>query len=189
MGVGADHTILWRRLDGPGHEAARVFARDERWHLVGTAVFAHEGEPCRLDYAVVCDTRWHTLSGRVDGWIGSRTVALEITVDTAHRWQVNGVHAPAADGCVDLDLNFTPSTNMLPIRRLGLAPGQDALVRAAWLRFPALTLERLDQLYFRVDATTYRYESAADAYAAEFRVNEAGIVTLYPDGWQAEPGP
>ena len=43
-------------------------------------------------------------------------------------------------GCVDLDLNFIPSTTLLPVRRLGLAIGQSAEVQAAWLRFPGFTL-------------------------------------------------
>lgn len=31
----------------------------------------------------------------------------------------------------DLDLNFSPSTNLIPLRRLGLAVGAEAPVRAA----------------------------------------------------------
>jgi hypothetical protein len=53
-----DQSILWRRLDRPGHEAARLFAENSLWHLAGTAVFAHpatEGQSCRLDYLIICD--------------------------------------------------------------------------------------------------------------------------------------
>ena len=76
---------------------------------------------------------------------------------------------PAVAGCVDLDLNFSPSTNLLPIRRLNLSVGQEAAVRAAWLRFPSFILEPLEQLYRRVDATTYRYESAGAGLSPIFR--------------------
>lgn len=75
-----DHSILWRRLDRPGHESLRLVALDPGWHLTGTAVFAHQGQPCRLDYLVVCDAGWRTVRGRVAGWLGDRTVELEITV-------------------------------------------------------------------------------------------------------------
>lgn len=90
-------------------------------------------------------------------------------------------------GCIDLDLNFSPSTNLLPIRRLGLAVGQEAAARAAWLRFPSFTLEPLDQRYRRIDAATYRYESAG-GFAADLAVDAAGVVTRYPGFCEVEVG-
>ena len=69
-----DHTILWRRLDQPGHESCRLSFRDSEWRLAGTAVFAHEGRACRLDYLVACDASWQTVSGRVTGWVGEEDV-------------------------------------------------------------------------------------------------------------------
>jgi len=101
---------------------------------------------------------------------------------------MNGKECPEVAGCIDLDLNFSPSTNLLPIRRLNLAVGQEAVVRAAWLRFPGFTLEPLEQLYRRVDATTYRYESAGGRFVANLQVNAEGFVTYYPKFWQAESG-
>ena len=89
-------------------------------------------------------------------------------------------------GCIDLDLGFSPSTNLLPIRRLGLAIGQEAKVQAAWLGFPSFTLEPLDQLYRRMDVATYHYESAGGRFVTELQVNVAGFVTRYPDFWQVE---
>ena len=156
----SDQAILWRRLDRAGHEAARLHAEASGWRLAGTAVFAHEGQACRLDYAVRCDGRWRTVSGRVAGCIGTAPVEVDLSVDAAGRWRLNGADCPAVEGCVDLDLNFSPSTNTLPIRRLGLAVGQAAEVRAAWLRFPSFALEPLEQVYRRTGEAIYRYESA-----------------------------
>jgi hypothetical protein len=180
-----DQSILWRRLDQSGHESARLSRQHSRQHLVGTAVFAHHQQPCRLDYLVICDAGWHTISGKVAGWVGNQSVEIEIFADSARRWQLNGLECPAVTGCIDLDLNFSPSTNLLPIRRLRLSIGQEAEVQAAWLRFPSFTLETLVQLYRRIDDATYRYESAGGRFVAELRVNQAGFVTSYPDGWQA----
>ena len=182
------HTILWRRLDRPGHEAARLAFEDGSWHLGGTAVFAHEGQACRLDYAVVCDPAWHTLSARVAGWVGAEQVEVDVEVDHARRWWVNGVESREVAGSLDVDLAISPSTNLLPIRRLALAVGQEEEVRAAWLRFPGFRLERLDQVYRRTGLTTYRYESAGGSFVAELEVNDVGLVTLYPKIWEAEAG-
>jgi len=153
-------SILWHRIDRPGHEAARLSRSGSRWHLACAAVFANGQRPCRLDYVITCDEGWRALSAKVGGWADGRTIDVEISVDRDHRWRINGRKCEAAAGCIDLDLNFSPSTNLLPIRRLDLAAGCEAAVTAAWLRFPDFNLEPLDQLYRRLDAATYRYESA-----------------------------
>jgi uncharacterized protein len=129
------HSILWRRLDRPGHESARLVRQSAGWCLSGTAVFAHAQQPCRLDYQVICDDGWRTLSGKVEGWFGDQIVGVEIAVGPGCRWRLNGAERPEVAGCTDLDLNFSPSMNLLPIRRLSLGVGQGAEVRAAWLRF------------------------------------------------------
>ena len=49
-------------------------------------------------------------------------------------------------GCIDLDLSFSPATNLLAIRRLALPVNEIAEVRSAWLTFPDLDLEPLDQV-------------------------------------------
>lgn len=183
-----DPTILWHRLDQPGHEAARLVFQDSFWRLSGTAVFVHEQQPCRLDYLVICDERWQTISGRVSGWVGNESVQIEIVADPARRWRLNGKEYPDVAGCLDLDMSFSPSTNLLPIRRLGLTVGQEAEVKAAWLRFPGFSLAPLEQRYHRMDATTYRYESAGGAFVAKLEVNAAGFVTRYPGLWEAETG-
>jgi len=162
--------------------------RQSSRHLAGTAVFAHEKRPCRLDYLVICDSGWQTLSGEVTGWVGRETVEVRLSVDPARRWQLDGTDCPAVAGCSDLDLNFSPSTNLLPIRRLDLAIGQEAEVRAAWLRFPSFTLEPLVQLYRRIDASTYRYESGGGRFATELQVDAEGFVLRYPNFWQVEAG-
>jgi len=89
-------------------------------------------------------------------------------------------------GSIDLDLHFSPSTNLLPIRRLNLSIGEQAQVKAAWLRFPEFTLEPLEQMYRRVDDVIYHYESAGGKFVAELKVNAVGLVTLYPKVWAAE---
>ena len=181
-------TRLWRRLDHPGHEAVRLVGQGDRWILAGTAVFQHDRQACRLDYRVVCDALWHTISASVEGWVGSRSIAANVTVDPARQWSLDGKSATGVSGCIDVDLNFSPATNLLPIRRLNLADGQQAEVRAAWLRFPTFNLEPLVQIYQRLDRHHYRYESGGGRFVADLEVDDAGLVVRYKDIWQAETG-
>ncbi len=179
-------SILWRSFVFAGHEACRLFARDSQWHLEGTAVFSHQQQPCRLDYQIVCDAVWRTLTAKVEGWLGNVSIDTQIRSDANGRWWLNEVEQPEVMGCIDIDLNFSPSTNLLPIRRLGLVTGQTAELNAAWLRFPGFRLEPLAQQYRRLDERTYRYESGNGRFVAELKVDRAGFVVDYPGLWKAE---
>ena len=179
-------SILWRSLHLRGHEACRLYQRGAEWHLEGTAVFSNDDRICRLTYLIVCDSSWNTLSGIVWGWVGEDDVKIEISVDPLRHWQLNGTRVSAADGCIDLDLNFSPVTNLLPIRRLNLEIGEAADVTAAWLQFPSFELKPLPQIYTRLDDFRYRYSSRDGEFVRDLTVNEAGFVTDYPGFWTAE---
>jgi hypothetical protein len=179
-------TIIWRRLDVPGHDAARLSFRDGRHFLDGTAVFLDQGTPCRLNYSVVCNPAWETESANVRGWIGPKEIDVAVTVDASHRWRLNLREAPTVTGCVDVDLNFSPSTNLLPIRRLHIPVGQSAGVIAAWLRFPSFQLEPLPQAYHHIGERIYRYESGGGSFVRDLTVDEAGFVTHYPGFFSLE---
>jgi hypothetical protein len=62
---------------------------------------------------------------------------------------VNSAAVPGLDGCIDLDFGFTPATNLLHLRRTGLAEGQEADVNVAWFDVPAGALTMLPQRYKR----------------------------------------
>ena len=184
-----NQTIIWRRLDEPGHEFAQLFFEDNVWRLRGTAIFAFgrpQRQPVRLDYLVMCDADWQTRSASVSGWVGDETICIDISVNEARRWRLNGVEVPAVEGCLDIDLSFSPSTNLLPIRRLRLNVGDEVAATAAWLRFPDFRLEPLAQSYRRISSAGYRYESGGGEFVAQLSVNEVGFVTSYPNLWVVE---
>jgi uncharacterized protein len=179
-------TILWRRLDMPGHEVSELASSGEGWELSGVALFANEGRPCRLEYRIACDAEWRTRSLRVDGRVGGTPVSLHLTRSEQGEWHADGRPVAALRDCVDVDLGFSPSTNLLPIRRLNLAVGQHAAVRAAWVRFPTFSLQVLEQVYTRLETDRYRYESAGGTFKRDLTVSDEGWVTEYPDFWQAD---
>ena len=184
-----NQSILWRRIDEPGHEFSQLYFEDDIWRITGTSIFVfgrRPRRPVRLDYVVICDADWQTRSAIVTGWIGDETIRVDIAVDDSRRWRLNGIEVPEVEGCVDIDFNFSPSTNLLPIRRLRLDVGDEVAARAAWLRFPEFNLESLDQSYRRAAGAVYRYETRAGKFVADLSVNEAGFVTIYPDLWELE---
>lgn len=179
-------SIIWRRLDLPGHEFATLERRDDGWQLSGTAIFSHNRTPIKLDYHVLCDAGWQTKSAQIAGSIGKQECSLNVIVDGRKNWFLNGTEFPAVAGCLDIDLGFSPATNLLPIRRLSLERAQAAEVRAAWLPFPSLEFELLPQVYRRESENTYRYESGGGAFVRLLEVNAAGFVSNYPGLWVQE---
>jgi N-acetyltransferase len=183
---GPHATICWRRLDLPGHEVAELTVLAGGWQLSGAAALAHDGRPCRMEYDIECDTAWRTTRLQLRGHVAGAPVALDLARTDDDDWSLDGDAVPALRGCIDVDLGFSPSTNLLPIRRLNLAVGAHADVRAAWVRFPALTVEVLEQAYTRLDVSSYRYESAGGRFRRDLTVNADGLVLEYPDFWSAE---
>jgi hypothetical protein len=181
-------SIIWRRLDIPGHEWAQLTADEAESRLYGTAIFVYEGKPCCLEYLIECDSSGETISAEIVGEVGEDVIEIEISVDGDGNWTMGEQVIAEVKGCIDIDLNFSPVTNTLPVRRLNLAVGESAEVSAAWLRFPSFKLEKLVQTYTRLDENTYRYESAGGVFIRDITVNKHGLVTDYPDYWTRENG-
>lgn len=179
-------TILWRSIWLPGHEYCQLIELESGWQLEGMTLLAQEGQPSRLEYSIICDAAWQTLSARIEGWMGNNRLDIRLHIDSKHRWYANDVEQPQVIGSIDLDLNFSPATNLLPIRRLKLAVGEQAEITAAWLRFPGFALEPLPQRYTRLEDNLYRYESGGGSFVVDLRVDSKGLVLDYPGIWVAE---
>jgi uncharacterized protein len=179
------HTALWRRLDVPGHDAARIAATGDGWRLEGTAVFAHASQPACLHYALALDAGWATRSAQVQGFVGEKMVAHDIR-RTANGWVHNGQPVRGLDHAVDVDLGFTPATNMPQLRRVALAVGQKAEFSVAWLDVDASELVDLLQRYERRSAHEYWYESPSADYEAMLEIAGNGFAAHYPTLWRFE---
>jgi hypothetical protein len=179
-------SMLWRRLDAPGHDACRLEQTGDGWQLDGTAVFRQNGVPAHLAYGVTCDAAWHARRGHVRGWIGSQPVTYTIVRAGDGGWILNDGRVRGLNACLDLDLGFTPATNLLQLRRLGLAEGQSADTPVAWLDVESAMLDVLRQRYERRGTTSYWYEAPRFGYAALLDVASTGFIRHYPGLWEAE---
>lgn len=173
--------VLWRRVDEPWMERctlAREVQGGGPWTMDGVVLGTSEGEPFEVRYSVSCDDGWITLGVGIDARIGTRTLDLELEREEGI-WLVNGSKAPQLTGATDVDLGFTPSTNTLPIRRLGLEVGDSSEIQTAWVRFPELTVEPFPQRYTRLAERRYLYESLTSDFEAELEVDDLGLVVTY----------
>ena len=180
--------MRWRRLDVPGTEEAYVDRTCNGWRLTGELDVEETGLAAHLRYAIECDPQWRTRTAVVEGNAGGARIRYELAAYGEGQWMRDGHPAAELSGALDVDLGFTPATNTLPIRRLALAVGESAPVRSAWLRFPELRLEPLDQTYTRETELAYRYRALIDGetFSARLDVDVFGRVVRYEGLWERE---
>ncbi|GGI05478.1 putative glycolipid-binding domain-containing protein [Egicoccus halophilus] len=127
----------------------------------------HLGGP--VAYTVEVDDAWRTRRATVAGPHGRQV----LTSDGAGRWWRDGEPADDLAGCLDVDVEVTPLTNTLPIRRAGAGD-----VRAAWVRVPGPTIEPLGQTYTDEGGGRWTYRSGG-GFVADLTVDDDGLVVDY----------
>ena len=172
----------------PGHEEAHISRTDAGWLVSGDVHAAEAGVDAWLRYTIKCDPEWRTRAAAVGGRVDDVPFNLLLTADGTGHWSREGVPLAELTGALDVDLGFTPATNILAIRRLSLARGATAPVRSVWLRFPELRIELLDQTYTREDDQRFRYHASVDGapFTAQLDTDRFGRVLHYSGLWEAE---
>jgi hypothetical protein len=179
-----DRAVIWRRvLDERSFELATVARVGESYRLRGTALISEENTPSRVDYLIECSADWETRTVEVRQVLGAKATVLRLAADRG-TWLRNGARAPELDGCTDIDLGISPSTNALPVNRLRIPVGESREIRAAWMQFPQCTVEAAQQSYERLAPTRYRYRSVASGFTAVIEVDDAGLPIDYSGIWR-----
>ncbi|PUB19230.1 hypothetical protein DFP92_101825 [Yoonia sediminilitoris] len=170
---------------GNGLEHCNATLDDEGLTLSGVVAGARETEYGAY-YVVRTDTMFHTSEVRVQ-YIGGPV--LHIEANGEGEWYDLLADAPLPDlkGCIDVDIGVTPATNTLPIKRLGLKPGESCDIVAAYVPLPSqvtgtFTPTAARQRYTCIEmGQTYRYEGLFRGFTAELQIDAFGLVLDYPE--------
>ena len=188
MADSLERVVVWKSLLINGTDHCAVWHTAEGWLLRGTAIgVLKDQRPILAQYEIHCDSNWLTHWVQVENTIGKDTKTLTLTVESRGGWRCSGEELSDLRGCDHVDLAVTPATNTLPIRRLDLQIGHSKSVVAACITFPELEIRPLSQRYTRLAKNTYRYESDTGS-PAEIVVDDFGLVTTYPGGWERIAG-
>ena len=179
-------SVKWRRIDLPGTDECRLLEEEKGWLLAGLAEYVEKGKAYRFEYRVECDPSWKTRSGHIQGWIERREIQWDYHRASNGLWNLNGAEASGLEAGLDIDLGFSPATNLAQIRRLDLKAGESADLPVAWLDPETGSLSYLLQSYRRLSTSTYAYESPGVGYAETLEVDPVtGFALRYPDLWVA----
>ncbi len=180
--------IYWIPWEEPGCEHLSLRPGEAGTKALGMILRMRDGRHLRCRYELETDEAWHVrrLSFAVNAGEESAPRRLLLESDGAGHWQVEGAAAPELDGCLDVDIQVTPFTNTLPIRRMDLAEGESAEIRVVYLPVPELTPRPAEQRYTCLQALgpqggLYRYEGLFRNFTAELAVDADGLVRDYPE--------
>lgn len=174
--------VLWERTDVSGFEWCE-FERDpdgDSW--LGVALLAWEGQPYRVSYRIGLDSSGLTRRVSIVSEGPGPAVVLELDADRRGAWRRGGAIVVESPGALDVDLGFSPSTNSLPIRRLGITIGETREIEVAWVLFPSFEVTLGRQTYERLGERAWRYRS--EGFEADLTVDEDGLVDAYAE-WRA----
>jgi uncharacterized protein len=182
---GVEREVMWTPWEGPGIEHLRLVTTDGGVVANGLVIGLEAGRPFRIGYEIRCDGHWRVRQVRAAAPDSERPV-LELLADGKGRWKRRGGELlPELDGCIDVDISATPFTNTLPIRRLGLKPGESEELTITYVRVPELLVgperQRYGCLEAKSDGGLYRFEALPSGFTAELPVDAEGLVIDYPE--------
>jgi hypothetical protein len=180
-----EREIVWTPRLWAGSEHLHLSSAEDGVVADGMIIATEDGIPVRLNYQIICDDAWRTRRLTLTSY---GRESLTLASDDDHRWyrgEDRATELPELAGCIDVDIALTPFTNTLPIRRLGLQPGEAADIRAVYVQpTPSLEIDTSEQRYTRLDphaGAEYRYQSGS--FTADLAVDSDGIVIDYPGLW------
>jgi hypothetical protein len=111
---------------------------------------------------------------------------VELLSDGEGNWAgPDGQAVAYLEGCEYVDISETPFTNTLPIRRLGLAPGESAEIAVAYFDGIELQPWPEPQRYTCLEkgggGGLYRFLSLDGGFTADLPVDADGLVHDYPE--------
>jgi hypothetical protein len=187
--------VIWMGVEEWLTETAAVELDENGLTATGTQLGA-DPEPFRVDYRLDASdgfvTRAFGATSSGDGW--RRMLALSHDGSGDWRAEVDDegrVPGGAWDGSLpdlrqarDIDLQFSPLTNTMPIRRHGFAEGGSADFVMAFVTTPSLVVEASRQRYEHVRNTkpgaVVRYMSLDSDFSADLKLDVEGLVAFYP---------
>ena len=173
-------TAIWKGWDGDGTEYLTL--REEHGGIIyAESVIISEGggHPYAARYAIECDAGWRVRSVSVS-LVGEER-GIHLTRDDDGTWLDGSGTLSDLKGAIDVDIFPTPFTNTIPIRRLGLGPGQSADITVAYITLPEMSVTSDPQRYACIEPLkTYGFESLDSDFKCDIEVDEEGLVVSYP---------
>ena len=177
--------VMWVSLDERVFEHLRLVSDHDGILAEGLIIHLDTKESFRLRYRIHCDLQWQVRSLKLEN-LDQPPQLLVLQSDGNGNWtNAQGEVISSLKGCRDVDIYYSPFTNTLAIRRLGLKPNESTEINVAFINAVDMKVNAVRQRYTLLQATPngglYRYESLTSGFATELPVDSDGLVLDYPN--------
>ncbi|MBV2364916.1 putative glycolipid-binding domain-containing protein [Streptomonospora nanhaiensis] len=177
MPASSGEPVAWSRVDvASGLGLGTLLPQPHGFRLEASETVAGTEERYASRFTVHADLAWVSRAARVEVLSGAGPASVELRREAAG-WTVNGRRRAELDGCLDVDVAATPLTNTLPIRRLGLRPGEYRDISVVRIDVPSLGIQRLTRRYTRLYAA-----DGQERYEYSDPLNGSFVLTVDRDG-------
>lgn len=176
--------VLWRRIVDDGSDEFCVLSEaGDGPQLEGTLVGLSSGmEPFACSYRIAAEPGLEAARHASILHRGPDEDRYLRIWRTSHGWTVEG--SSALIEADEIDLEWSPVTNLFPIRRMIAQSKTDLTITAAWVRAEDLRIERTVQRYERVDGLTARYTNIDSGFTALIHHDGHGFPLEYQGVWK-----
>lgn len=177
--------VLWRRiLDDRSDEFCAVRQQEDEAELEGTSIGLTSAlEPFCCSYKILTNSALSKSRQLCISYLSPTGTRLLSMSRSNGGWKVEA-DEPFFIVADEIDLEWSPLTNMFPLRRM-LEQGLMRLeLKAAWVRMPDLRIERATQCYEWIDSLTARYINLESGFTALIRHDGEGFPLDYEGVWQ-----
>lgn len=134
----------------------------------------------RVDYVIKTNKNWETIFLDLKSRHNDHAQHLHFEGDGYGNWTHNDDSPEQFKGCIDIDIPLTPFTNTLPIKRLGLRPGDARQIQVLYLDILGNQILPVQQKYVCLSDYEYHYENVPNDFEADIMVDAYGFVVDYP---------
>ncbi|WP_375452232.1 putative glycolipid-binding domain-containing protein [uncultured Devosia sp.] len=165
-------SIRWRGFDPVTAEHCHIIATERDTRMRGAIITPTYG----LFYRIKLDEAGQTRTLKLDRTDGK---TLELFADGAGNWSDDRAEPLSAlHGCIDIDIWPTPLTNSLPVWRSQWTLDMPQRFAMAWIDGDDMSVRRNEQIYTKLDATHFRFQSAD--FERVLEIDADGLVLAYP---------
>jgi uncharacterized protein len=180
--------VIWAPWHKPGLEHFRLTYYDDEIVGDGLVIAVIDEKALRAGHVIHCSRQWVVRQVEVEIFDES-TPKIALYSDGQGSWTTaTGIPIPELNGCLDVDISFTPFTNTLPIRRLHLTVGASQELAVVYIKVPTMEVKPVKQRYtclqLYADGGIYRYENVETGFTADLTVDTDGLLIDYPGAFK-----
>jgi hypothetical protein len=171
--------VFWKGLYYQSLEDCCITESETIIEIASVIIGADKGQLYKVDYRVQVNKKWEIIAAQINSQLNNSHISTTFQQKDGQCY-INGTSDSAYVGFKYIDISLSPFTNTLPINSLQLRVGQQAVIDVVYFDILGQKILPARQIYTRLSASKYRFETDDKSFSADIEVDKGGFVTFYP---------